>query len=162
MCCFSYLFENMPPKQLQDLVHDTPLIFVAASLWQDRRAMVDGVFRCRDEVRWDDPSCLFAKYRDSLAGSDSAAAYRLAIRPLYADMEDFFLQCARVQRAPELSDHAQLLVHVASTVTLPQALPDVLRIFTIIGDVFSREPDLVKGRVAELTKVRGFAKIKKF
>ncbi len=116
--------------------------------------MVDGVFRGRDEMRWDDPSCLFAKYRESLAGSDSAPAYRLAIRPLYADMEDFFLQCARVQRVPELLDHAQLLVHVVSTVPLPQALPDLLRIFTIIGDLFVREPDLVKGRVVELMKVR--------
>ena len=143
----------MPPKQLQDLVHECPIIFVPSDRPPNSSTKVDGVFLGRSELRWDDPSGLFAGYRDSLAGSDSANAYRLTIRPIYQDMEDFFLQCARVVRAPELTDFAQLLVHIAMTVPLPKALPDALRIFTIIGDMFTREPDLVKVRMAELTQV---------
>ena len=143
----------MPPKQLQDLVHDCPVVFVPSDRPPSSSTKVDGVFLGRSELRWDDPSGLFTGYRDSLAGSDSASAYRLTIKPIYLDMEDFFLQCARVVRAPELTDFAQLLVHIAMTVPLPRALPDVLRIFTIIGDMFTREPDLVKLRTAELTQV---------
>ena len=151
--CFSYLFDNMPPKQLQDLVHDCPLIFIASTVPRDGMTKLDGVFLNCNELRWDDPSCLFTKYRESLAGTDSADAYRLIIKPFYSDMEVFFLQHARVKPAPELSDYAQLLVHIAMTVPLPQALPDVLRIFTIVGDMFAREPDHVKVYTAMLKKV---------
>ena len=52
---------------------------------------------------------------------------------IYPNMQDFFVQTCKVQPQPDVDDYIKLLVHITSTTPFQNALGDVLKIFSIIG-----------------------------
>ena len=60
---YNYFYDHLSPKQLQDLFHDHPVIFVPnGSQSEERDKIVDGRLMGRAEVWWDDPTGLFTKH----------------------------------------------------------------------------------------------------
>lgn len=66
---YMFLHDRLPPKQLQDLFHDHPVIFVPTmgpEPMQNPQLIVEGKMMRRNEVRWEDPTKLFGKYQSAL------------------------------------------------------------------------------------------------
>jgi len=141
---YHFLDQNMTKHQLEELLHNHPVIFYAACSVSD--SVVEGKFLYRSEVVWTDETGLFEKYRESLLNADptSAKLYRHPVRVVYPDMEEFFTRMVHVMRSPGIAELIPLLIHITATCVVSKALPDVLSIFSLIGRAL-----LAGGEVAE-------------
>ncbi|XP_041376442.1 protein NO VEIN-like isoform X2 [Gigantopelta aegis] len=131
---YQYLNDNLGQKELQDLFHEHPVIFIPENNTPPDM-FVPGKMLGRDELWWVDQTGLFLSYRRSLVDCHSALANKFIVRHLYLDCEDMFLRGVRLQRFPSLSEYAQLMVHITSVLSPSEtnALDDVLNIFRLIG-----------------------------
>ncbi len=136
---YAYLQENLPPKDLQDLVYQHPVIFTVPKIGDDPEELLMGQFLKRDEVRWSDPSGLFSKYRDTLQNLDHHKLWKPTISHLYSDIVEFFERGARIQEQPDMIEYGRLLIHIASTAHMSRGLPDALKIFTILGQMILKD-----------------------
>ena len=155
---YSFLDQHMTKHQLQELLHNHPVIFYPCCSSHDvsSSAIVEGKFLYRSEVEWTDETGLFEKYRESLLNADpvSAKLYRYPLCAVYSDMEEFFTRTVHVIRSPGISELVQLLVHISATCVVPKSLADVLSIFAVIGRALlatDNNDDLVR-RVLEQLK----------
>ena len=129
---YRFLQQNLPPKQLQDLFHAHPAIFLPRPA--DRSDTPAGQFVARTAVRWADPTRLFHKYAASLVlGAAPDGTYRPTLAAVYPELRDVFVGVARVQEEPQVADLCHLLRRVAATTALPAALLDTRQLFTLIG-----------------------------
>lgn len=148
---YAYLFDNLPPKDAQDLFHLHPVIFVPdvkpGTAFAPQQ-LVAGRMLARDEVWWQDTSGLFLKYRPSLLEFHSSLADRHPVGHFYGDMHDAFLRAARLQKDPTVVDFAELLALLASALSLKEegVLNDVLMIYAKIGHdlSFQHEPNTLE------------------
>lgn len=143
---YTYLYENLTPKDAQDLFHHQSVIFVPqkeASGGGGQHQQVAGKMLGRDEVWWQDSSGLFLKYRQTLVDFHSPLANRHLLEHLYRDIQEKFLPAARVQMGPEIVDYAELLTLIASGFSLSEegVLADVLSIYAKIGHNLSEKFD---------------------
>ena len=63
---YTFLHEQLPPKDMQDLFHSYPVIFVPQadiSQLQEPQTPIKGKMMMRTEVRWTDPTGLFFKHQ---------------------------------------------------------------------------------------------------
>lgn len=142
---YDYLDQHMSKHQLEELLHNNPVIFYPCSSHGVFPAsVVEGKFLYWSEVMWADETGLFEKYRESLLNADpvSAKLYRYPLHAVYPDMEEFFTRTVRIVRSPGIAELLQLLSHISTTSVVPKALPDVLLIFSLIGrTLLDRELD---------------------
>ena len=131
---YHYLNENLGLKELQDLFHEHPVIFVPEKKTA-ADVFIPGKMLGREELWWEDVTGLFLSYHQSLADCHSSLANKFIVRPLYSDCDDMFMRGVRVQRFPSLSEYAQLMLHITSVLSPSEApaLDDVLNIFRVIG-----------------------------
>ena len=133
---YDYLDQHMSKHQLEELLHNHPVIFYTCiSHGVSSATVVEGKFLYWSEVMWADETELFEKYRESLLNADpvSVKLYRYPVRAIYPDMEEFFTRTVRIMRSPGIGELVQLLSHISTTCVVPKALPDVLSIFSLIG-----------------------------
>ncbi len=83
-------------------------------------------FSGRSDVRWHDPSGLFAKYKKSIEDQKLTELNRVVLKGIYWDMEHFFTHGARVEKQPTLTEQMKLIKHITDTKTVQNALPDIL------------------------------------
>ena len=75
---YEYLHDNLPPKELQDLFHSHPVLFVPQANMSelgDPQTVIEGKMMLRTEVRWRDSTGLFAKHATILAVSWNSCIY---------------------------------------------------------------------------------------
>lgn len=145
---YNYLDQHMSKHQLEELLHNNPVIFYTClSHGVQSASVVEGKFLYWSEVMWADETGLFEKYRDSLLNADpvSAKLYRYPLRAVYPDMEEFFTQTVRIMRNPGIAELVQLLSHISTTSVVPKALPDVLLIFSLIGRTLLARSEVDEG-----------------
>ena len=129
---YNFLEQNMTKVQLDELLRGHPVVFYPCSRSAD---IVEGRFLFWSEVVWVDETRLFEKYRESLLNADPASAklYRYPLHGVYPDMEEFFRRTVHVMKSPGIADLVKLSIHISGTSVVPKALPDVLSIFSMIG-----------------------------
>ncbi len=136
---YNYLQENLPPKQLQDLLMSCPFIFVPKMADMTSvpvnvdHILICGRFLSRSEVRWTDPSGLFVKYKSSMQSSYLDSANKPSLKILYGQLRDFFIRNAKIDAKPSLEEYIELMVHIATSTTVSRGIHDVLAVFSMLG-----------------------------
>ena len=98
---YTYLHDNLTPKQAQDLVHQHPVIFIPKLSSDSLREgdLVVGTFVGREECWWQEPTGLFSKYQSQ----GSLGCGKQQINVYYSGMERFFKECARLDQVRKSS-----------------------------------------------------------
>ncbi|XP_055892730.1 uncharacterized protein LOC106068793 isoform X2 [Biomphalaria glabrata] len=138
---YTYLSEEMRPKECQDLFHDKPVIFVPIPNQNVQGASNKaGWMMRREEVWWSDPTELFMKYMKSLETYSSPLSKFKILQEFYRHLEDFFYSFVRVEKGPNTLHYAQLLKHIASVCGLSEdgVLFDSLFLISKIGQDLSK------------------------
>ncbi|KAK7114721.1 uncharacterized protein [Littorina saxatilis] len=133
---YNYLYENLPPKEAQDLFHQHQVIWVPQTEMVDRsHQRTGGRMLGREEVWWQDSSGLFLKYRPSLLEFRSPLADRHPVEHLYREIRETFTSAARMQQGPSQMDFAELLALISAAYNVREegVLSDVLSIYARIG-----------------------------
>ena len=154
---YEYMQQNMPQKDIQDLLHNYPVIFVPLedragvdvkvtheNYPADRSQVLAGRMLNRKEVWWSDPSGLFKQHRSILYNSDIGKKWLLD--EIYGDSEltrDFLVRGGRIEMEPRVTEYRELLVLMSQVVSLEEntILTDVLRLYELIGRKVTMEDD---------------------
>ncbi|XP_038073872.1 uncharacterized protein LOC119741972 [Patiria miniata] len=127
---YSYLEENCRPKELKELFSDHRVVFVPPKVMlQKYEVPVPGQFVHKSLVYWQDPSSLLKKYIKW-----STRAQLCALYP--QNMEDFFRRQINVDSMPTIKEYAQVLVHCAGAIALPdnaRIKEEVLVLYSMLG-----------------------------
>lgn len=130
---YKFLSDHLSPKDLQELFESHPVIFHSRATSTESRFhdVTRGVFLCRDQTWWKDPSGLFGKYRKQLLGPETRELFRSELWFEYRehDLLDMFVRVGRVPIGPDFNSFAKLLVEIArSTAFSPQTHEDILKV----------------------------------
>lgn len=134
---YGYLVDSLPPKQIQELFDNHPIIFVpvATSKIASADSIVVGEMLNKNEVWWKDPTGLFPKYKEMLESFHLDTCHRRDLDHIYHDMPDLFSRL-RVQLCPSLTEYSEFLVAISGILQLidKNVLEDVLTLYTTIGE----------------------------
>ncbi|KAJ8302744.1 hypothetical protein KUTeg_019140 [Tegillarca granosa] len=151
---YKYLYENLPPKQLQELLHDNPIIFVPiptngvsynpinAGHFSKVPNVIAGKMLSRNEVWWEDNTDLFSKYKNLLDEYHANIGKKHTLTNLYKQefLKRMFLDGGRVSPEPSMAEYGELLVLMGSDLQLSErsVLVDALRLYAKIGQKLSQ------------------------
>lgn len=151
---YTCLFDNLPPKQLQDITHDNPTIWVPQpdsrirfqSSQIARNNFTVGQMLTREEVWWEDKTGLFRKHSTILSDLHSDVGRKRSIKDLYCDsreMIEFFKRGVKIQSQPSMEEYGELLVAISSVMSLgdKDILSDTLQLYKTIGEKLDRKSD---------------------
>jgi hypothetical protein len=144
---YRYLSENLTRKDLQDLVHDNPVIWVPEQATsQPGKLFMSGKMLHRREVWWADHTGLFHKHAQILKDLDTSLSRKHEVGHIYGDNRDmatFFTQDVRVQKHPTIVEYAELLVALTSSNTAGDlaAVSDIRYLYEVIGEMLTPPRD---------------------
>ena len=154
---YEYIQQNMPQKDIQDLLHNHTVIFVPlenhvgvdvkvthGNYLADRSQVLAGRMLNRKEVWWSDPTGLFKQHKSILYHSEMGKKWQLD--EIYGDSEltrDFLVHGGRIEMEPRVTEYGELLVLMSQVVSLEEntILTDVLRLYELIGRKVTMEDD---------------------
>ena len=141
---YKHLQENLPPKRLQELLQNHPVIFVpdddpSEPLRSPTDEFVRGKFYNREEVIWGDPTGMCLKYKKLLNDPELDKGQRRLLEYVYPNLEDIFRRGALVAETPNTKEYLDLLEAITQHFTPYSRLLDILAIFTQFGRLLADE-----------------------
>ena len=156
---YEYIQQNLPQKDIQDLLHEHPVMFVPLEdrsgvdykltdghYPADRPQVLAGRMLNRKEVWWSDPTGLFKRHRSIILQYHSDIGKKWLLDDIYGDSEltrDFLVRGGRIEMEPRVTEYGELLVLMSQVVSLEEnaVLTDVLRLYELIGRKVTMEDD---------------------
>lgn len=151
---YQYLGNHLSKHELQNLLHEKPVIFVPnlhVGLHHD--VVVAGKMLSRSEVWISDRTGLFDKHRDLLNDYHIDLGQKRTITCYYEDRPDIlelFKAEGKIDSQPRVEEYIELQALLCSVNTPKdsRALSDVLHIFATIGKALETRPDDLSAKLA--------------